>query len=159
MNKYFTYVVGDILEVGLNGEFDTICCTTNCVVKSNGELVMGAGVAKAFAKHWPSLPYAWGQRVKQNGCCVFIDYYVISPSLVAFPTKKHWKDSSDIDLIAKSCWELDIIANALGWEKILLPKPGCQNGGLTWKQVKPILEQELTRHERYWIIDKEENLF
>jgi hypothetical protein len=34
-------------------DYDTSCCTTNCVVKSNGELVMGAGIAKQFTETFP----------------------------------------------------------------------------------------------------------
>lgn len=35
------------------GKSDIVCVTTNGIVKSNGELVMGAGCALAFKKQFP----------------------------------------------------------------------------------------------------------
>ena len=46
MKYNFNILTGNIFDyVGL---VDAICITTNGTIKSNGELVMGAGVAKAF---------------------------------------------------------------------------------------------------------------
>ena len=40
-----------------------LCVTTNEVVKANGQAVMGAGMAKAFALIYPQLPVILGQRL------------------------------------------------------------------------------------------------
>ena len=40
-----------------------LVCTTNLTIKRNGDLVMGAGIAKEFAIRWPHLPKDWGNRV------------------------------------------------------------------------------------------------
>jgi hypothetical protein len=71
-----------------NGSYDAVCCTTNKIVKSNGELVMGAGIAKLFKERYPSLPKEWGERIRSGNHmhgmmltkqeCLY---------LVAFPTK------------------------------------------------------------------------
>ena len=39
-----------------DNSYDAICCTTNKIVKNNGELVMGAGIAKQFKAKYPDLP-------------------------------------------------------------------------------------------------------
>lgn len=123
--------------------YDAICCTTNTVVKLNGELVMGAGIAKDFANEYSWLPKHWGERVKkQTMPLVLVTLMKKRPHLVSIPTKIDWKQPSPLDLIWESITELSLLTEQLGWKKILLPRPGCKNGGLSWKeQVRPILLQ------------------
>ena len=124
-----------------------IVCTINQIVKNNGELVMGAGIAKEFRDRYPFLAESFGKRTKfkesgillandivfrQKESGVVIDYVCIC----GLPTKYDWRDKSDIDLIVKSCRELLMVANAFGWEKIGMTRPGCGNGGLNWDNVK-----------------------
>ncbi len=47
-------VIGDIWDY--MGMEKILCCTCNEVVKSSGELVMGAGIAKDFARKYRYLP-------------------------------------------------------------------------------------------------------
>ena len=46
MKYNFNLIKGNIFDY--IGKVDAICITTNGTIKSNGELVMGAGVAKEF---------------------------------------------------------------------------------------------------------------
>src|SRR5687767_10030200 len=73
--------------------------TTNGVVKSNGELVMGAGVAKQAKEKYPNLPKVLGQYVSLYGNRPFI---LTNEKLITFPTKEHFKEDSDLILIEKS---------------------------------------------------------
>lgn len=125
--------------------YDAICCTTNQVVKNNGELVMGAGIAKLFKERYSSLPREWGQRLlTQNHDEGMMITKMDTFYLVAFPTKYDWRDPSDIFLIKRSAICLANHAKLMDWKKVLLPRPGCSNGGLDWKrQVKPVLEEIL----------------
>lgn len=129
--------------------YDAICCTTNTVVKLNGELVMGAGIAKDFANEYKWLPKHWGERLEQHPnkysskirSTLLVTLMKVKPHLVFLQTKFHWKDPSNISTIHDSMNQLYEFANTVGWKKILLPRPGCKNGGLSWKdEVQPLLK-------------------
>ena len=102
---------------------------------------MGKGIALQAKQRFPKLPTLLGQYVKQKGnqLCYISEYNIIS-----FPTKYHWKDKSDIDLIKQSCLQLEYFVRTYD-KYAVLPRPGCQNGELDWKQdVKPIIENVLS---------------
>lgn len=152
-------ITGDIFQ---QHDADAICVTTNGVVKDNGCLVMGKGIAKKFALKYPQLPLSLGKCVKESGNQVHIfgtdpglvgDPELIHkyPYVVSFPTKENWADPSPIELIIKSAHELVVFADLMMWIKVILPRPGCSNGGLDWEsQVKPVLEPILD--DRFYII-------
>ena len=136
-------------------KYDAICCTTNRIVKKNGELVMGAGIAKLFKQKYPDLPAEWGERITYGNNMQGVmltrkdDLY-----LMAFPTKLDWRDSSKMPIIEFSAKALLWQARLLNWKKVLLPRPGCSNGGLDWdSEVKPVLEKIL-KEDRFVIIRK-----
>ena len=111
------------------------CVTTNGIVKPNGSLVMGAGVAKEAARRFPELPHLLGQLVDEKGNHVFI---IEKFGIASFPTKHNWKNNSDMDLIVQSCRELKWLSKK--WDYVLLPRVGCGLGGLEWdNQVKPVV--------------------
>jgi hypothetical protein len=128
-----------------NTVYDAICCTTNTTLKSNCDLVMGAGIAKLFAEKFPTLPKVWGNRIKHDlHSHGFMATWSPFAWLVAFPTKQAWQQDSTLARIEKSTKILVATTNILMWQRVLLPKPGCSNGGLDWElQVKPILEEIL----------------
>lgn len=111
------------------------CITTNGFVKNNGEAVMGRGCAREAAQRHPKLPKQLGSIIKNNGNHVgmFPNY-----ALITFPVKHHWREKADIDLIKRSCHELELIL--LAGETAYLPRPGCGNGQLNWSDVRPEIE-------------------
>lgn len=138
--------VGDIWKSGA----EYICITTNGVVKSNGELVMGAGIAKECKEKYPEIPKIWGGMVKECGNRVYMwDHW----KLFSFPTKYDWKHPSDIELIKKSCEQLLLIVNRQHINSVALPKPGCGNGGLNWNDVKKVVGAMLD--DRFIIYSKQ----
>ena len=108
--------------------------------------VMGAGVAKAAADRWPTLPIALAARMAEHGqehVYVFDAYYA-TPAIVCLPTKRDWRKPSDIDLIWRMVDELKIVTRAMGWESVALPRLGCGLGGLSWDtQVRRVLVELL----------------
>lgn len=123
---------------------DAICFTSNGVVKKNSHLVMGAGVAKAFANKYPWLPFKAGEAVKKYGNRV---NSFLEPSskkyILSFPTKYHWKDNSDINLIRKSAIELMEYVEINNWQRVYLPYPGVGCGKLNSHEVSNALNDIL----------------
>jgi hypothetical protein len=116
---------------------DATLVTTNGVLKKDGTLVMGAGVALQAALRNPYIPKILGKHVSENGN---IPLYIPEAKIISFPTKHHWKDNSDIDLIIKSANLIVSIVNEHNLKSIVSSKPGCGLGGLNWEEVKSHLE-------------------
>lgn len=135
-------------------QYNAIVCTTNTIVKADGTLVMGAGIAKEFAKEFPFLPKEWGRRVKQRGLGLIVTPLKNGLNLVGFPTKTDWKQPATIELVEASLDELLTVTNIFGWKKVLMPRPGCRNGGLDWhKEIRPLMVDEFELDERFVVIN------
>jgi len=122
-----------------------IVITTNGFVKKNGECVMGRGIAQQARDKFPGFAKKLGTAIKEKGNIVFHWY---EEGLITFPTKHVWMDNSDLELIERSAQQLAEEFEEgyqLGAElpKIYMPKPGCSNGNLNWKDVEPIIESTL----------------
>lgn len=137
---------------------DAICVTTNGVIKQNGDLVMGAGLALEFKKRWPNLPAELGKWVKVMGNIpaaiakpinvssvgVFTPGVSKTLILISFPTKHHFKDNSCLQLIQTSAHHLINWADKLKLSHVALTRPGCGLGRLNWDyEVRPILSNIL----------------
>jgi hypothetical protein len=131
-------ISGDLFEFHKKGNF--ICIPTNGVVKSNGELVMGAGVALTAAKIYPSLPAQLGKLVKRSGNVPFLFEEL---KLMTFPTKFDWKNKSSLGLIKTSAEEVVKLANNAGLDRVYLPRVGVGLGSLQWSDVKVVLDDIL----------------
>lgn len=124
-----------------------IVITTNGnVKKKNGECVMGRGCAKEAKDRFPWIAKELGFRIKRYGNHV----HLLGQGIISFPTKHNWWEDSDISLIERSTQELVAIVNEIGWDSVVLPRPGCSNGRLEWDEVKPVLEKYLD--DRFEII-------
>lgn len=121
---------------------------TNGMLKNDGENVMGKGVALQCKNLFPLIPKILGTMIRFGGNHV----YYLGSKLFSFPTKHHWFGPSDLNLIARSAKELMSLKELYGWRWIILPKPGCGEGGLIWEQVEQILSPILS--EEFYIIDK-----
>jgi len=138
-------ITKNILSNDLMKESDAICFTSNGVIKNNGRLVMGAGVAKLFRDAFRNIDKEAGLLCKKNGniCQIVksIKFLGTSLHIIAFPTKQHWRDKSTVYLINQSALRLVDLANKHGWKQVVLPAPGVGLGGLDFnKEVKPLLE-------------------
>jgi hypothetical protein len=129
------YIQGNLWDFH---HYGPVCITTNGIIKKNGELVMGAGIALQAKQRFPTLPRKLGNAVKVYGNCTL---YLPEERLFSFPTKHDWCDPSDINLIASSALQLVQLTNtpALGITQVFLPKPGCANGQLSWSKVNAVI--------------------
>lgn len=120
--------------------------TTNGVVKNNGDLVMGAGLAKEAVNKFKelNLPKILGIRVSKNGNIPSV-INTNNPllKLISFPTKNNWKDNSKISLIENSMKHLVNIIYHENFKNyiIITGRPGCSLGGLNWDLVKKVLQR------------------
>lgn len=130
------------------GKSDIVCVTTNGTIKSNGELVMGAGCALSFKKAFPSLPKILGEQVKLKGNRPLVGGKVKNTYIVSFPTKNHYKENSDIELIKNSAIFLVKIADYYNATSISIPSPGTGLGNLSkdlvYNELKDILDDRFT---------------
>lgn len=155
----------------LTKSFDAICITTNGIVKSSGAAVMGAGIAKTCAETWPQTPSILGEYLTTSGLnipfqlgCVKDGLFLAAPQvedgfvcrIFSFPTKHHYANKSDIDLIKRSCIHMVDFANQLELKTIALSRPGCGMGGLSWeKEVRPAISDLLDN--RFYVIERKGN--
>lgn len=127
---------GDIL----NSHCHALVNTVNCVG------VMGKGLALAFAKQYPDMLFDYKRKCRTKQVRPGVPYvYHVSPNqmIINFPTKDHWRRPSQIRWIEQGLKILRGCLREWGVKSIAIPALGCQNGGLNWKDVKPLIEKAM----------------
>lgn len=125
-------------------ECDYAFITTNAMVKKDGSLVMGRGIAQQIRDMYPGLDKAFGKRILD--CNMHQKaYHVIGqdmlPNVFAFQVKYSWWEEADLDLIKASTEMLGHTACKHMDQTFFLNYPGVGNGKLEIKDVAPIVEQ------------------
>lgn len=131
-----------------------VCFTSNFTVRKDGKAVMGAGVAKVFKEAFEGLDVMFGDIIKHNTDNVtrdLGDWQLDNRKVrvIAYPTKNHWSEYSNLELIQKSAKGLKHLVEgdpSLQEGVILLPRPGCHHGGLKWEDVKQVIEPILPQN-------------
>lgn len=126
------------------------CITTNGALRKNGNAIMGKGVALEARRRYPSLEVILGRMIREYGNHVF----KLGNGLVSFPTKNHWREDGDIELIRRSAQELVFLLKDDRANRVLLTRPGCGNGGLQWAGVKPLI-QDILSDSKFIIVNNE----
>ena len=147
-------VKGDIWDFHKQGYW--IVITTNGTVKSNGEAVMGRGVALQAKQRFSDLPIILGNNIKTFGNKAFI----LGKGVTTLPVKHNWWEKADLTLIEESTKELRNLFVTVITEypiPIYLVRPGCGNGGLDWGDVRPILEKYLD--DRFVVVQRRRWLY
>lgn len=126
---------------GMGGLF---LLTTNPIVRKDGAVVMGRGIAKEAATRFPSLPYDFGKRISKlepggYGHTVGEIGYYDGWCIGFFMVKDHWKEPAKLDIIQRSTDKLRRIAS--GYTFVNLNFPGIGNGKLRREDVLPIIER------------------
>ncbi len=127
---------GNLLEA----DADALVNTVNCVG------AMGKGLALQFRQAEPE-NYRHYQVACRNGRVRLGEMLVFDKGtsfhpryIINFPTKQHWRDHSRIEDIASGLVALTDEVSRLGISSIAVPPLGCGNGGLDWKDVRPLIE-------------------
>ena len=135
-------VTGDLWTYRLpdGSKPDIRVITTNGTIKNNGECVMGRGCAAEANARYPGLAKGLGYAISISGNRAFLlPLPNSSENILTFPVKHNWFNKADLVLIANSAKDLVVYADYWLWKVIVLPRPGCGNGHLDWKDVKLVL--------------------
>jgi O-acetyl-ADP-ribose deacetylase (regulator of RNase III) len=131
-------VQGNLLQANVEALVNTV----------NTEGVMGKGIALQFRRAYPAMFDAYladckAERVRLGHVHVY-DLGGLVPSgprwIINFPTKGHWKARSRLSSIQSGLTDLVKTIRGLGIKSIAVPPLGCGHGGLSWSDVRPIIE-------------------
>lgn len=130
---------------------DAIVITTNGTVNSSGRAVMGRGCALEAKQRVEDIDLTFGRLLRKHGSrvVVIIPMYNYRPvhigtcAIVSFPVKRHWREDADLELIERSVGELLELSEEYGWRTVVMPRPGCGAGKLSWDTVRPLLANQL----------------
>lgn len=138
------FKTGDMWSVF--NDVDHFIITTNSVIKNNGALVMGAGIAKHARDSFPGIDKEFGQIIQKHS-----DPYhlILAGKWGLFQVKHHFKDMASLSLIAGSTEDLVEHANHYPNHGYALNFPGIGNGGLAVGEVKSVL-MELPNNVQIW---------
>lgn len=131
-----TYQSGDLLTADVAAVVNTV----NCVG------VMGKGLALQVKQAYPAVFRSYAAACRrgevQPGRVLTVPTgnegnprYIIN-----FPTKRHWRDHSQLADIEAGLVVLVAEVRRLGLGSIAVPALGCGNGGLEWAVVRPLIE-------------------
>lgn len=134
------YVKGDLLK----SDAEALVNTVNTVG------VMGKGIALQFREAFPENYKIYRKICKQGNLHIGqmlvteeSSLYDQKKIIINFPTKTHWKYSSEYVYIEKG---LVALWDELGKRKIksvAIPPLGSHNGGLDWQRVRTMIEETL----------------
>lgn len=122
--------------------YPIVVITTNGDVNRFGEAVMGRGTALQAKSKYLDIAKELGGWLVEHGniprCFVYEDRIIFT-----LPVKHHWYEKADLGLIEQSIKILVTKIDVWGIEEVALPRPGCGNGKLNWKEVCPVIEPYL----------------
>ena len=109
--------------------------------------VMGAGIAKEFKARYPAMYQDYKERC-ERGEVKTGEPYVWSSSneaqkVLNFPTKRDWRVKSRLAWIESGLAYLVEHYREMGITSIAFPALGCNNGGLDWQSVRPVMVRYL----------------
>jgi hypothetical protein len=130
---------------------DHFIVTTNAIIKRNGGLVMGAGLAKQVRDKWRGVDIAFANAIKGTGQP---EYYgcLVGSKLGLFQVKVHFKDKASLKLISNSARDLAYIAEANPNKVYALNFPGIGNGKLDFAEVNDCIKVILP--DNVWVYTK-----
>ncbi len=111
--------------------------------------IMGKGIALMFKERFPNnfREYATACKageVRLGEMFVTENRKLFGPKwIVNFPTKDHWRSRTRLEWIEQGMEDLVRVIEDRRIGSIAVPPLGCGNGGLNWRDVKPVIESAL----------------
>jgi O-acetyl-ADP-ribose deacetylase (regulator of RNase III) len=128
-----------------------LCAGTDALVNTvNTVGVMGKGIALQFKQAHPGNFKAYKAacdrgEVQLGRMFVYDAGQLVSPRwIINFPTKKHWRARSKLADIESGLDDLRSVLEALDVRSVAIPPLGCGNGGLDWRDVRPLIIKKLS---------------
>ncbi len=118
----------------------TLVNTVNCVG------VMGKGVALEFKSRYPEMFKDYLQRCESHTVKPGVPYLyadLFGLKIVNFPTKDHWRSPSRLSDVIHGLDSFVEQYQQWGITSVAFPPLGCGNGGLSWRQVGPLMFKRL----------------
>lgn len=109
--------------------------------------VMGKGIALQFRQAFPENYRAYraacaaGEVEPGRIFTVPLDGLSGPRFVFNFPTKRHWRSPSRLEDIDQGLEALTREVSNRGIRSIAIPPLGCGNGGLDWREVRPLIER------------------
>lgn len=108
--------------------------------------VMGKGIAAVFKKLYPDMFQRYRELCFDGKLDIGKLYVYRTPNkiVVNFPTKKHWRNPSQVTYIEAGLEKFVGTYHEYGISSVAFPQLGCGHGELDWEnQVQPIMEAYL----------------
>lgn len=108
--------------------------------------VMGAGLALEFRRKWPRMYSAYQRACREGKTQVgrvrlYRDEY--ATDILLFPTKEDWRNPSKLEYIRDGLEHLASCAEYWQLRSIAMPKIGCGLGGLDFRDVRPLIYENM----------------
>ena len=128
----------ELIEKGniFNSDCEFLVNPVNCVG------IMGKGLALEFKNKYP-LNFEIYKKACDNASFNIGNLLIVpvdNKFIVNFPTKKHWRNKSDLEFIKIGLEELKVAIKEFNIKSIALPKLGCGLGGLDWNEVFDLIK-------------------
>lgn len=127
----------------LNSDAEALVNTVNMVG------IMGKGIALQFKEYF-SLNFKLYQKACKAGEVTIGKMFVTETGqltgpkyIINFPTKTDWRANTRIEYIEEGLDDLIRVIKENNIQSVAVPPLGCGNGGLDWKDVKPLIENKL----------------
>lgn len=145
-NTLIQIVYGDIFQYPADIRVNPV----NCVG------VMGAGLALEFKKRSPKMFSEYRQicskgELKPGKLHVWTDPET-SEITINFPTKRHWRNKSQLGDIELGLIELAQFLQDYIGSSVVMPALGCGLGGLAWDDVYDLISRYLSDIECFIIL-------
>jgi O-acetyl-ADP-ribose deacetylase (regulator of RNase III) len=127
---------GNLLEA----DAEALVNTVNC------DGFMGKGIALQFKQAFPENFRAYERACRTNEVqpghmFIAATGRMVNPRyIINFPTKRHWRGASRIEDIRSGLKALVQDVTRLGIKSVAVPPLGCGNGGLNWREVRPLID-------------------
>lgn len=129
-------LIGNIL----GSKAQTLVNTVNCVG------IMGKGIALEFKKKFPDMYKDYAKRCEKGEVKLGVPYIyrrLLSPWIINFPTKDHWRSVARLEDIERGMRYLISHYKEWGITSLAVPPLGCGEGQLEWRIVGPTMYRYL----------------